>query len=84
MEEKTPLSHKVVCFQMHDFETSKLNSEVFKYNLWKITSFSKTMPFLTMFYMVEQLPIACYQVRFYANNYFGLLPIVSTVKLFNC
>ena len=26
----------------------------------------------------QQLPITRYQVRFYANNYFELLPIVST------
>ena len=32
MEEKTPLSHEVVCFQMLDFETSKSNSEVSKSN----------------------------------------------------
>ena len=28
MEEKTPLSHEVVCFQMLEFETSKANCEV--------------------------------------------------------
>ena len=28
MEEKTPLSHEVVCFQMLDFETAKSNSEL--------------------------------------------------------
>ena len=33
MKEKTPLSHKVVCFhQMLDFETSKSNSELSKSN----------------------------------------------------
>ena len=32
MEEKTPLSHEVVCFQMLDFGTSKSNSEVLKSN----------------------------------------------------
>ena len=32
MEEKTPLSHKVVCFQMLHFETSKSNSEVTNLN----------------------------------------------------
>ena len=31
-EEKTPLSHKVVCFQMLDFRTSKSNSEVSNLN----------------------------------------------------
>ena len=32
MEEKTPLSHEVVCFQMLHFGTSKSNSEVSKSN----------------------------------------------------
>ena len=32
MEEKTPLSHEVVSFQMLDFKTSKSNSEVSKSN----------------------------------------------------
>ena len=32
MEEKTPLSHEVVCFQMLDFETSKSKSELSKSN----------------------------------------------------
>ena len=62
MEEKTPLSHEVVCFQMLDFETSKSKSEVSKSNLWKITSFSKTTllqrePFLTMFYTINSSPL---------------------------
>ena len=32
MEEKTPLSHNVVCFQMLDIQTSKSNSELSKSN----------------------------------------------------
>ena len=77
MKEKTPLSHKVVCFQMLDFETPNCKPEVSKSNSWKITSFSKTTllqrePFLTMFY-TEQLPITRYQVRFYANNLFSII-----------
>ena len=52
---KTPWSHKVVCFQMLDFETSNSKLEVLKSNSWKITSFSKTTSlqgelFLTIFY----------------------------------
>ena len=58
MEEKTSLSHEVVCFQMLDFGTSKSKYEVSKSNsniLVETTSFSKTAllqrePFLTMFY----------------------------------
>ena len=62
MKEKTPMSHEVVCFQMLDFGTSKSNSEVSESNLWKITSFSKTMPlqrepFLTMFYTINLSPL---------------------------
>ena len=32
MEEETPMSHEVVCFQMLDFGTSKSNSEISKSN----------------------------------------------------
>ena len=61
MEEKTSLSHEVVCFQMLDFVHSKSNSEVLKSNSWKITYFSKTTPlqrepFLTMFYTINLSP----------------------------
>ena len=76
MKEKTPLSHEVVCFQMLDFETSKSNSEASKSNLWKITSFSKTMqlqsePLLTMFYTILSTTphYSLSTKKFYANNY---------------
>ena len=79
IEEKTPLSQEVVCFQMLEFETlvEVLNSiQIFK---WHITFFLKNYisqklrhNFLTMFYtMYQQLSIARrYQVSFYAINYF--------------
>ena len=36
MEEKTPLSHEDVCFQMHDFETSRVRyRNQYKYLLRK-------------------------------------------------
>jgi hypothetical protein len=62
MKEKTPRSHKVMCFQMLDFETSNSKSEVAKPNSWKITSFSKTTAlqrelFLTMFYTINLSPL---------------------------
>ena len=62
MKEQTPLSHKVVCFLMLDFETSNSKSEVWKSNSWKITSFSKTTPlqreqFLIMFYTTSLSPL---------------------------
>ena len=58
MEENTPLSHEVVCFQMLDFETSNSKPEISKSSSWKITSFSKTTslkrePVLTMFYTIN-------------------------------
>ena len=74
MKEETPLSLEVVCFQMLDFETSNSKSEVSKSNSWKITSFSKNyvtsegaVSHNVLYY--QQLPVACYQVIFYANNY---------------
>ena len=58
MEEKTPLSHEVVCSQMLDFGTSKL-----------LTMLLQREPVLTMIYY-QPLPITRYQVSFFANNYF--------------
>ena len=84
IERKTPISHEVVCFQMLDFETSNSISEVSKSNSWTNTSFSKIMslqrePFLTMCYTINLSPLLDrHQLRFYANNYFELLPKVST------
>ena len=75
MEEKTPLSHEVVCFQMLDFETSKSNSEVSKSNLVENYFFLENyvtsegaVSHNVLYY--QQLSIARYQVSFYANNYF--------------
>ena len=77
MEEKTPLSHEVVCFQILDIGTSKSYSEVLKSNPWKITSFSKTMilqrePVLTMFYTctINSSYYLLPSKLFNANNYF--------------
>ena len=69
MEEKTPLYFKIL-----DIDTSKLNSEVSKSNLWKITSFSETTslqlePFLTMFYTIN-LSNKLVTNKGYANGYF--------------
>ena len=70
MEEKTPLSHEVVCFQMLDFGTSKPTSEVSKSNSLKITSFVEN--YVTseeaMFYTINSPlpPFTRYQVSFYA------------------
>ena len=73
-EEKTPLSHEVVCFPMLDFENSNSKSEVWKSNSWQITSSSKTtfisdgaVSLNVLYY--QSFPITRYQVRFYANNY---------------
>ena len=77
MKEKMPLSHEVVCFQRLDFETSNSKSEVSKSNSWIITSVSEGAVSHNVLYY-HPLPITRYQVRFYANNYFEYLPIVST------
>ena len=75
MREKTPLSHKVVCFQMLDFETSNSKLEVSKIKFVENYFFLKN--YVTsegavshnVFYY-QPLPITHYQVRFFADNYF--------------
>ena len=64
MEEKKPLSHEVVCFQMLDFGTSKWNSEVSESNSHILVEnyfFLETdvqmEPFLTMFYIINLSPL---------------------------
>ena len=59
MEEKTPMSHEVVYFQMLDFGTSTSNSEVSKSNSWKILEnpVLQREPFLTMFYTINISPL---------------------------
>ncbi len=84
MEEKTPLSHEVVCFQMLEFETSKSNSEVSKSNsnilvrnnffLGNYVTSEGAVSHNVLYY--QQLSIDPYQVSFYTNNYFEQLPIV--------
>ena len=78
MKEKTPLPHEVVCFQILDFGTSKSYSEVSKTNsnilvenyfFFKNYITSEGALSHNVFYS-QQLSIACYQVSFYANNYF--------------
>ena len=67
MEEQRPLAHKVVCFQMLDFETSKSKSDVSKSNSWKITDFLKTTSLQwEQFFILPTSPhgITRYQVRF--------------------
>ena len=70
MEEKTPLSHKIVCFQMLDFETS--NSQ--KSN-WHILVANYFFPenYITSEGAVSH-NVKYYQQliikTFYANNYF--------------
>ena len=75
MEEKTPLSHKVVCFKVLDFETSCVRSQnqlkYFTENLLlsqKLCSSKGAVSHNVSYY--QQLSIARYQERFYANNYF--------------
>ena len=63
IEEKTPLSDEVVCFQMLDAGTSNLilrsRNQIFQ---WKIASFLKTILlqrdlFLTMLYTINSSPL---------------------------
>ena len=85
------MSHKVVCFQLLDFGASKSNSEVSNPNSNNISV--KNYFFLEKYVTSEeahnvshkvlyyqQLSYACYQVRFYANNIFEYLPIVSSAS----
>ena len=75
MEEKTPTSQEVVCFQMLDSETSKYNSEVSKSNSnILVENYFFLENYVTSEGVVshnvlnyQQLPIACYQVSFYAT-----------------
>ena len=78
MEETTPLSHEVVCFQMLVFWTSNSNSGVLKSNsnilvenyfFFENFVTSEGGVSLNVLYY-QKLSIACYQVSFYANNYF--------------
>ena len=74
MEERTPLSHKDVCFQMLDFGNSKTNSKVSNWNVvenyfcYENYVTSETAVSQNVLYY-QQVSIACYQVSFYANNY---------------
>ena len=75
MKEKTPLSNKVVCFQMLDFGD-------LKFQFWGLKiKFVENYFFLENYFTSERAvsrnvlyyqppSITCYQVRFYANNYF--------------
>ena len=81
MEEKTPLSHKVVCFQMLDFGTSKSNSEVSKSNsnilvesyffLKNYFTSERAVSHNVLYY--QQLSIACYRLSFYAKKIFWVI-----------
>ena len=72
MEEKTPLSHEVVCFQMLGFGTPKSNSNnLVENNFFFLENYatSEGAVFHNVLYY-QQLSITRYQVHFYANNYF--------------
>ena len=79
MEEKTPLSHEVVCFHMQDFgtsnsnycEVSKSNSTIVVENFFLENCNSEGAVSHNVLIYYHQLSIsdAC-QVSFYANNYF--------------
>ena len=68
MEEKTPLSHEVVYFQMLDFDPQNLILRSQNHIREKSLYFRGSCFSHCLYYMYQQLPIACYQVRFYANQ----------------
>ena len=86
MEEKTPLSREVLCFQMLDFETSRPQNQNLRSGseiCGKMSSFSKNYVNTegaispnVLYY--QQLSITRYQVSFYAKNQFEQLPVVSS------
>ena len=72
MKEKPPLSHKVVCFQMLDFETSNSKSEleiIFVENYFFIGNYvtSKGAVSHNVLYL-QPLLITRSQERFYDNS----------------
>ena len=79
MKEKTPLSHEVVRFQMIS-RPQDSKSEVLKSSSWKILENYITSEGAISHNVLyhQPLPITRHQVKFYANNYFESLPIVST------
>ena len=71
---KTPLSHEVVCFQVLDFETSKSNSEVSKairgkllFFLEKYVTSEGAVSNNVLYY--QQFSTTRYQVKFDVNIY---------------
>ena len=80
MEEKTPLSHKIVCFQMLDFETSAEVSKSIQIFWWEITSYSNTTllqrePFLTMFKTGNISPLLITKSVFMPTIILSTLPL---------
>ena len=82
MKERTPLSHEVVCFHMLDFETSnsKLGLQIkFVENYFFLENYFTSEGAVSHNVLYYQpLPITHNQERFYDDNYFEQLPIVST------
>ena len=66
MKEKTPLSHKVVCFLMLDFENSISWENYFFLEIY-VTS-EGAVSHNVLYY--QPLPITPNQERFYDDNYF--------------
>ena len=87
MKEKTPSSHEVVCFLMLGLDASNSKLEVSKSNSWEnyfyLDNYATSEGALSHNVLYYQpLPITCNQERFYDDNYFEKLPIVSTA--FKC
>ena len=78
MEEKTQLSHDVVCFQMLDFGTSKSNYEVLKSNsnslvenYFFLKNYTTSKGAVSQNVFILSTVLHCLlPSKFYANNYF--------------
>ena len=87
MEEKTPLSHEFVCFQMLYIETSKSSSEVSKSHFFFLKNYVTSEGAISHNVLnYQQLPITHYQVMFYAiiilSNY-QTLALELNLNIFN-
>ena len=83
MKEKTPLSHELVCFEMLGVKSQILNQRSQNQIRGKLLLTRKLLHFRgsrfsQCFCTTNLSPLTRYHVRFYANNYFEVLLIVST------
>ncbi len=73
MKEKTPLLHRIVCFQMPEKGFMPEASLRFKF-LGEKLSFSFRVLFITMFYNINSSPVLFTKNVFMVINFFEYLP----------